>query len=269
MATPPKKAAKFPPEALCLDLDKLYKVPTLDDICFPGGVCLSHIWDGVNKIPHGSDMYLDFFSQIGPAMTWLGPFNNIMDTCLAIFRCVKAIPDSIMKLDPSELLKCMPALAEHINQLLKLMPYLSLPKLVKVAIKNVARLIQGIADDLRYIESQLRRIADMIDRAADLNDVKMNGFLVCAQDTTNGMMMSTADALKGIGRIILAINILIGLFGGPEIPCFSTIIEDNIEEGFDVVVNLLLMLASLLDDLSDMIPDPDYTLTLALGEQRC
>ncbi|MEN6368463.1 MAG: hypothetical protein ABFD77_02055, partial [Thermotogota bacterium] len=202
---------EFPPKGLCIPLPE---IPSLDDICFPGGFCLSYVWDAIDKIPHLADVSLDFFSQIGPAMAPLAPFFNLLDTVLAIFRCVQAIPKVITELDPSELLNCMPALAELVDKLLKLIPQLSIPKMVIAIIKNLAALIRAIAADLLYLQSQLQRIANMIDRAADLNDVKMNGFLVCAQETVEGSVMSTAEALKGIGRVILLVNIFIGLFGG-------------------------------------------------------
>jgi hypothetical protein len=256
----------FPPEELCIPLPE---IPSLEDICFPGGFCLSYIWDAIDKIPHLADVSLDFFSQIGPAMAPLAPFFNLLDTVLAIFKCVQAIPKVITELDPSELLNCMPALAKLVDQLLKLIPQLSIPKMVIAIIKNIAALIRAIAADLLYLQSQLQRIADMIDRAASLNDVKMNGFLVCAQDTVEGSVMSTAEALKGIGRVILLVNIFIGMIGGEEIPCFGSLISDYLAEGLDVIIDLLTTLADILEELANAIPDPDLVLTLALGEQQC
>jgi hypothetical protein len=256
----------FPPEELCFDMPD---IPTIDDICFPGGFCLSYVWDAINKIPTAADMSMDFFSQIGPALSPLVPLFDVIDTALAIFRCVKAIPDAITSLDPSELLNCLPALAKLVDQLLKLLPQLSIPKMIKTALKNLAALLEGIAAELLYLQSQLQRIADQIDRAAELNDVKMNGFLVCAQNDLQDTVLSTSEALKGIGRIILLINIFVGLIGGEEIPCFGSLIEDNISEGFDVVIDLLLSLAEVLRIMSDAIPDPDLALTLALGDLKC
>ena len=256
----------FPPEDLCIDLPE---IPTADDICFPGGFCLSYIWDAIGKIPSGADVSMDFFSQIGPAMAPLTPFFNLLDTVLAIFRCVQALPDVITKLDPTELLKCIPALAQLVDQILKLIPQLSIPKMIIATLRNLARMLRGIASDLEYVQSQLQRIADMIDRAADLNDVTLDGFLVCAQQEMDDTVMSTAEALKGIGRMILLINIFIGLIGGQEIPCFGSLLEDNIAEGLDVIIDLLTTIARIIDELADIIPDPDLVLTLALGDQQC
>jgi hypothetical protein len=259
--------ALFPPDSLCILFEE--DIPDLDDICFPGGFCLSYIWDAIGKIPTLADMSMDFFSQIGPAMAPLKPLFDILDTVLQIFKCVKAIPKTIVTLNPKELLECFPALVKLINQLLSLLPYVSIPKMIKAILINLSRLLGGIASDLRYLESQLQRIADQIDRASSLGDVKMNGFLVCAQQTMNTTTLSTAEALKGIGRIILLINILLGLFGGPEIPCFGELLSNNLDKPFDYVIDLLATLAEILRDIANAIIIPDLALALALGEQRC
>jgi hypothetical protein len=255
----------FPPTDLCLTLPA---IPTLDKICLPGGVCLDYIWDSIGKIPTAADVSLDFFSQIGPAMTPLLPFFNMLDTVVSLFNCVKAIPEAIFKLDPSELIECVPALAQAVDQLLKLIPQLSLPKMIIAIVRNMALLLESIAGDVRYLQSQLARCAAMIDRAADLNDHVLNGFIVCAQADIRGTMSATAEALRGIGSIVLILNILLGLFGGPEIPCFGDLLDD-LDVGFDSIVTLLTGLAALLRDIANAIPDPDFALTRLLADQRC
>ena len=256
----------FPPDDLCITLPE---IPTIDKVCLPGGLCLDYVWSGIGKIPHAADIPPDHFSQIGPAMAPLKPLFDLLDTVLALFRCVKAVPDAITSLDPSELLDCLPALAKAVDQVLKLIPQLSVPKMVIAIIKNLATLLRAIAADLRYVQSQLQRIADMIDRAAQLGDYRLNGFLVCAQGDMETTLMSTGEALRGIGSIILIVNIFMGLIGGPEIPCFGSIVEDNISLGFDALVDIFTALAELLTDIANAIPDPDLVLTLALGAQQC
>jgi len=255
----------FPPDDLCIPMPS---IPTTDKICLPGGLCLDYIWDSIGKIPHAADVSMDFFSQIGPALAPLKPLFDLLDTILSLFRCVKAIPMSLLTLDPSELLDCIPALAKAIDQVLKLIPQLSIPKMVIAIIRNIAMLLRGIGSDLSYIKSQLRRIADMVDRAAELQDKKLNGFLVCAQDDIEKATMGTAEALRGVGSIVLLVNIMMGLFGGPEIPCFGDLFAGGLDE-IDSLIELLTDLAALLDDIADSIPDPDLVLTLALGDQTC
>lgn len=258
--------ASWPPTDLCVPLPA---APTIDDICLPGGLCLSYVWDGINKIPHGADLPMDFFSQIGPALAPLKPLFDVLDTVLAIYRCVKAIPDAITSLDPSELLNCLPALAKLVDALLKLVPQMSIPKMIKTALHHLALLLRGIAEDFSYIQLQFQRIANAIDRAASLSDVKLNGYMVCAQQDMTQTALATAEALKGIGRIVLLINIFMGMIGGQEIPCFGALIEDNISGGFDVLIEILTSLAEILEQMADAIPDPDSILTIALGDQQC
>ena len=256
----------FPPNNLCFALPSL---PETDSICLPGGICLDYVWDGINKIPTVSDVTMDFFSQIGPALTPLKPFFDMLDTVLSIFNCIKAIPKAIGTLNPKELTECFPALASAIDNMLKLIPQMSIPKMVIAILENLAKLLRMIAADLRYIQSQMQRIADAIDRAAVLSDHKMNGFLVCSQKDLEDTALSTSEALKGIGSIVLITNIFLGMIGGQEIPCFGSLFADNYGEGFDVMVDLLTALATILTELANAIPDPDLILTLALGKSQC
>lgn len=258
--------SSWPPDDLCFTLPD---APTIDDLCLPGGLCLSYVWDGISKVPSGSDLPMDFFSQIGPSLAPFKTVFDILDTVLATYRCVKAIPDAITSLDPSELLNCLPALAKLIDQLLKLIPQLSIPKMIKVALNHLATLLRGIATDFSDVDRRLQTIASQIDRAAELNDPKMNGFLVCSQQDINNTVLSTSQALKGIGRIVLLLNIFMGMIGGQEIPCFGSLIENNLDQGYDVLVDILNSLADILDEMSNAIPDPDAILTAALGGQEC
>lgn len=256
----------FPSATICLPMPA---IPTLDRICLPGGVCLDYIWDSIGKIPSAADMAMDFYSQIGPAMAPLAPVFNILDTVLAIFRCVQAIPDAITQLNPSELIKCVPGLAQAVDKLLDLIPQLSLPKMIIALLNNTALLLREIAGDLSFLENQAQRVLDGIDRAATLNDHTLNGLLVCAQGTLADTALSTGEALRGIGSIILLMNLLMGLFGGPEIPCLGSTIGDNLAGGLAAVIEVLTALAGVLSEIALAIPDPDLALTLALGDQQC
>lgn len=258
--------ANFPSDDLCFNMPDLSKI---DDICFPGGFCLSYVWDAIGKIPTGADMATDFFSQIGPAMAPLKPFFDMLDTVIQIFKCLQAIPDAIMSLDPGKILDCFPALAKLIDQLLKLIPQLSIPKMIRSILNTLATLLRSIAGEFEYLDREIKRIARAIDRAAQLNDVKMNGFLVCAQNDLESSIMSTAEALKGIGRIILLVNIFIGLIGAEPIPCFGSLISDNASKGLDVIIDLLNTLADILSAMASAIPDPDAALTKLMGGQEC
>lgn len=251
-------------DAACLELPS---PPSKLEICFPGGFCLSHIWTGIDKIPHLADQPLQFFGQIGPLLGALQPIFTIIDTVVSLFKCLVAVPKAILSLNPSELFECMPALIELINKILSMIPQLSAPRMVRQTIIAIAQLLQGIASDLSFLSAQMNRVLDAIDRAADLEDVNMSNLLACRQNTLNTQAQSTGDALQGVGRIVLLVNIIIGLFGGKtEIPCFGDSIDSSDMGG---TIEMLLEISALLLDIAEKIPDPQYMLTLALGNRRC
>ena len=223
--------------------------------------------DALMDRPSISDMVLKQLAQVGPAMAPLKPVFDIIDTALAIFRCVTAVPDAITNLDPTELFACVPELVEKINNLLALIPQLSLPRLIRSLLSALAALLRGFADDLDYLKRRMAEIAAAMDRAADLSDVTWAGFLSCAHETCKEQAMTMAEAIKGIGRIILLANLLMSLFGGPEIPCFSAML-DNLDE-IDPVIDALRLLATLIEYIVSLIPDLAYALTLVLGDMKC
>ncbi len=245
----------------------LQPVSGIDDICFPGGLCLSAMFLP-SDYPRVSDMVMSQLQQLGPAMAPLKPFFDMLDTALAIFRCVESIPKCITELDPAELINCIPDLAEKINALLNLVPQLTIPRLVAGLIRNLAAFLRAFADDLDYLQTRLARVAQAVSRAADLNDVTWGGFLQCAENTVQDELDALALALRGIGRIILLANILLSLVSGaPEIPCFGTMLQDA--DVLGPVIDAMRVLAALLEALADLIPDPQLAVTLVLKGTVC
>ena len=251
---------------VCRDIPDL---TPMEDICFPGGACLSHLLTAIQSVPSPSEIPLQFLSQLGPATSFLQPFMNTLDTVLAIFKCLEAFTDFATSLDPSGIFQCIPELIDKINKLLSMIPQLAIPRMVIAIIKALISLLRGLASDLEYLRQRLVDIAEQVDRAADLNDVAKSGFLACAQNTMNDSLSATALALKAVGRIILVVNIFMGLFGGPEIPCFGELLDGATADKLEPIIDALNALADLLQQLLDLIPDPQWAITKALGEKRC
>ena len=98
------------PLPICLEIPELGDPPV---ITLPGGVSIQQF---------------NLMEAIQPALTPLMPVFDIIDTVVAVFNCVKAIPDSLgPPPDPTALAACIPELAEKVSKLLKLIPQLSLP----------------------------------------------------------------------------------------------------------------------------------------------
>ncbi len=98
------------PLPICIEIPE---IPDPFQITLPGGVTMEHI---------------NLMEVIQPALTPLVPLFNIIDTVVAVFNCIKAIPDTLgPPPDPTAIAACIPELAEKVNALLRLIPQLSLP----------------------------------------------------------------------------------------------------------------------------------------------
>ena len=96
----------------------LIRIPPTPDpqrLTLPGGVSIEH---------------LELVEVIQPALTPLMPFFDILETVLALFDAVKAVPDTIgPPPDPTALAEALQKVAEKVVSLLRLVPQLSaLPK---------------------------------------------------------------------------------------------------------------------------------------------
>ena len=88
---------------ICIEIPE---IPDPLSITLPGGVSMESI---------------NLMEQIQPALTPLMPLFDIIDTVVAVFNCIKAIPDTLgPPPDPTVLAACIPELAEKVAKLLKL-----------------------------------------------------------------------------------------------------------------------------------------------------
>ena len=86
---------------ICIEIPEL---PDPLSITLPGGVSMESI---------------NLMEQIQPALTPLMPLFDIIDTVVAVFNCIKAIPDTLgPPPDPTVLAACIPELAEKVAKLL-------------------------------------------------------------------------------------------------------------------------------------------------------
>lgn len=147
-----------------------FEIPEIPDpfsITLPGGVSMESI---------------NLMEQIQPALT---PLMPIFDTVVAVFNCIKAIPDTLgPPPDPTVLAACIPELAEKVAKLLKLIPQLSIPLTIIGIIDLIIDTLRQARTLLLHLQAQMQQITGAIDRATDLEDAGLMAITSCAQATT-------------------------------------------------------------------------------------
>ncbi|MBN2715581.1 MAG: hypothetical protein JXX14_06975 [Deltaproteobacteria bacterium] len=210
---------------ICIEIPE---IPDPFAITLPGGIELEHI---------------NLLDILQPALTPLVPFFNVIDTIVAIFNCVKAIPDSLgPPPDPTALAACLPDLAEKVNQLLKLIPQLSLPMTIVGIIDLVIHNLTEVKMVLVHLQRQMVQILEVIDRAKDLDDAGLMAIAVCAEANVAQEAANLGKMLASLGKLIGLLNLFLGMVGGPEIPDFSNLAGqplDNAIEPIDAIIEVL------------------------------
>ena len=192
------------PIPICIEIPELPDPLTLT---LPGGAEIQH---------------LNLLDLVQPALAPLVPLFNIIDTIVALFNCVKAIPDTLgPPPDPTALAECVPELAEKVAQLLKLIPQLSLPLMIVGLIDLVINTLSQARDVLVHLQTQMEQILNAIDRATDLDDAGLMAIIQCAQANVAQEAANVGKMLASLGKLIGLINLFMGMIGGPEIPDLS------------------------------------------------
>jgi hypothetical protein len=223
------------PIPICIQIDE---IPDPLTLTLPGGAEIQHI---------------NLLDLVQPALAPLVPLFNIIDTIVALFNCVKAIPDTLgPPPDPTALAECVPELAEKVAQLLKLIPQLSLPLMIVGLIDLVINTLSQARDVLVHLQTQLEQILNAIDRATDLDDAGLMAIIQCAQANVAQEAANVGKMLASLGKLIGLINLFMGMIGGPEIPDLS----DLAGHPLDKVIEPLDAIVEALQTARDAVPVP-------------
>lgn len=206
----------------------------------------------VLTLPGGVELRdLDPVRVAQPALTPLAPLFNVLDAVVAIFDCVRAVPESFgPPPDPSALVSAIADAARKVARLLGLVPQLSLPR----TLLGLVDLLLGVLDELvaalRQLVDRLAVVSRAEERARELGDENLVRILgvaranVATEAAQLGARLGAASGVFGLLRILMA------LVGGPELPDLERPPVDDLD-GF---VATLEDLMSTLRSARRMIP---------------
>ena len=220
---------------ICIEIPE---IPDPFSITLPGGVSMESI---------------NLIEQIQPALTPLMPLFDIIDTVVAVFNCIKAIPDTLgPPPDPTVLAACIPELAEKVAKLLKLIPQLSLPYTIIGIIDLIIDTLRQARSLLLHLQAQMQQILGAIDRATDLEDAGLMAITSCAQANVAQEAANVGKSLAALGKLIGLLNIFLELVGAPTVPDLSDLAGSPLDE----VVPPLDAIVDQLTQVRDMVPVP-------------
>jgi hypothetical protein len=198
-------------------------------LTLPGGIEIEHI---------------NLLEIVQPALTPLVPLFNIIDTIVALFNCLKAIPDALgLPPDPTALTACLPELSKKISELLRLLPQLSLPYMLRQLLELVIDTLRKARNELIHLQKQMQQILRAIDKATNLDDAGLLAITVCAQANVAQEAANVGKMLASLGKLIGLINLFLGMVGLPEVPNLSKLAGqplDGVIEPLDDLMKVLV-----------------------------
>ena len=220
---------------ICIEIPEL---PDPLSITLPGGVSMESI---------------NLMEQIQPALTPLMPMFDIIDTVVAVFNCIKAIPDTLgPPPDPTVIAACIPELAEKVNKLLKLIPQLCLPYTIIGIIDLIIDVLRQARSLLLHLQAQMQQITAAVDRATELGDAGLMAITSCAEANVAQEAANVGKSLASLGKLIGILNLFLGMVGAPEVPDLSNLAGTPLDE----VVPPIDAIVDQLTTVRDMIPVP-------------
>jgi hypothetical protein len=229
--------------------DALFLIPD-DILCIeiePFDVCKA-------LMPGGFELESpDLLGMMQPALAPLVPLFNVLEAIVAIKKCVEAIPDALgPPPDPSKMIDCIPNLAEKVAALLKLLPPLSIPTMIKQLLNCIIREIGKFRSFIVGLQQQMLRIARIVERAAELEDPEFNLIAVCAADRVASQLSNEMKALVVVGRLLGMARELLKL---AEVPVEIPDLESLAGQPLDTVIEPIDALLDTLRQVRDAVPD--------------
>jgi hypothetical protein len=226
-------------------------------ITFPGGV---EVCSGFlpSDIADPTEHVKALIGQLNTALAPLQPVFNIIDVCLAIVKCVEAIPDALVELDPTAIARCIPDLLSKLDALLKIIPQLSVPFLIRDFLDHLITFLQGLRSRLQLLIDKQERLLRAETKAGNLNAIGLQNAVDCAKANLTIELALLNEGLEPINRVLSILNALLEIAQLPCIPSLGQIggIDEIYLEPLDVMIDLLTFIRSL-------IPTPGFPALVA------
>jgi hypothetical protein len=153
-----------------------------------------------------------YIAQLNAALAPLMPIFRLLAVVLAIVNCIKAIPQSIPV--PEPVIKCLIDLLAAVVELLKLIPFISLPFTLLAILDCIIAFLGAIETTLLRIQAQVNACQLVIDAGIPAQVA----IATCELNAMQVHLNNINNLLFALGTILGVFNLLAGLIGLPQIP---------------------------------------------------
>lgn len=191
----------------------------------------------------------------------LVPIFNVLDVVKAIFDVVKAVPGLIgPPPDPVGFGKALGHLVQAIDKLVKLLPFMCIPALIKSILDVLINGLLGIKLDIQAMFGAQARLLAAAQKAAALGNVSLQDIVDCANANLEIMLANKNAAIAPLNRLIGLINFFMDLVGLGCIPVLGSLetLSQALIEPLDAAVSILQKIrdALTLGLGGDALPSP-------------
>lgn len=185
-------------------------------IPMPGGVSLC-----AEAVPNELKGIQGLFGKVNAALAPLVPIFTIIEVLISLKNCITAIPDCLMPPSPTPILKCVKELIRNLDQLLKMIPQLSVPLLVLGTIDALIAFLDSYRVAILILVSRLQDLIDAETRAAQLSDARLLVTLGCAKQNLDIEFQNLNAGVGPVNQLVGIINALLDIVGLPCLPSLT------------------------------------------------
>lgn len=158
---------------------------------------------------------------LGKANAVLAPLAPIFDL-IEILILLKDVLEAVASLNPYKILQALKKFEKLLKKLIKYVPQLSVPRLIKGLVGVLIAFLVGLRAELLAVILEIGRIDIAKAKAAKLGDVTLLAAIECAEVNAAASLTLVTQSAEPLNRLLVSINFLASLVPGvPEIPALS------------------------------------------------
>ncbi len=183
----------------------LYTKPTRCCIPLPGGGQLCSTADDLDPWKLLQPYIQALMATLNPFM----PIFRLLAVVLALIDCVKAIPQSILPPNPGPIINCLAKLISAVVELLKLIPFISLPFTLVAILDCTILFLTALRTTIFRVVARLQTLTI----ALTSTDPNIAFMAQCELNLLNVQIGVINDILAALGVLFGIVNLLLGLIG--------------------------------------------------------